>query len=64
MKPIQRLKQLYKQQIKSEFTPKYKKQKAIYLTSREFCLSCELVTFQEVEQMEYEVNNELFGTIK
>ena len=64
MKPIQRLEQLYKQQIKSEFTPKYKKQRAIYLTSREFCLSCELVTFQEVEQMEYEVNNELFDIIK
>lgn len=57
MKPIDRLKELYKLQINSEFTPSYKKNKARYLTSREFALCCDLVTFNEVELMEYKIEN-------
>jgi len=57
MEPLERLKELYKLQIKSEFTPSYKKNRARYLTSREFALDCELVRFNQIDFMEYEEDN-------
>lgn len=60
MKPIQRLKEQYK--IFKQYTPSSRDRKdreLSYLAMRLFCLDCELVTFQEVEQMEYEVDKSL-----
>lgn len=59
MKPIDRLKELYKIQLNSEFILSYKENKARYLTSREFALACNLVTFNDINLMEYEINEEI-----
>lgn len=65
MKPIQRLKQQYK--ISKQYTPNSRDRKdreLSYLAMRLFCLDCDLLTFQEVEQMEYEVDNELKNLVE
>lgn len=60
MKPIQRLKQLYRR-FKYSIADKEEKrnQSREYHMCRAFCLDCDLLTFQEVEQMEYEVDKNL-----
>lgn len=59
MKPIQRLKQQYIESKQYTVSSRNRKDRKLsYLAMCLFCLDCELVTFQEVEQMEYEVDNE------
>jgi hypothetical protein len=58
MKPIERLRQQYKVVVEkdksnSEF---YIPMLGEYQAMRLFCLDCELLTFNEIELMEYEVN--------
>lgn len=53
MTPIEKLKQLFIRTEKEMFyTASIKK----YDVCREFCIDCEIVTFNEIELMEYEVN--------
>ena len=57
MKPIDRLRLEYKQQqelLKIDRNTNL----IIYQAMRLFCLDCELLTFNEIELMEYEVDNE------
>jgi hypothetical protein len=56
MKPIDRLRQEYKQTQKSVLN--YTKNLQDYQAMRLFCLDCGLLTFNEIELMEYEVDNE------
>jgi len=51
---LDRLRQEYKQTQKSVLN--YTKNLQDYQAMRLFCLDCELLTFNEIELMEYEVN--------
>ncbi len=56
MKPIDRLRQEYKQ--RQELLKINKNTNLIiYQAMRLFCLDCELVSFNDIEAMEYEVNS-------
>lgn len=56
-KYLDRLKQQYKQTQKSVLN--YNNNLQDYQAMRLFCLDCELVSFIDIESMEYEVNSEL-----
>ena len=58
MKPIDRLRQEYKTQKKLLKLDK-NTNLIIYQVMRLFCLDCELLTFSEIELMEFEVDNEV-----
>jgi hypothetical protein len=46
-----------RQQYKEYYSTKYSREKEVsYNAMRVFCLDCELVSFNEVELMEFEVN--------
>lgn len=59
MKPLDRLRQEYKivknsESIGTKFTENYRDE---YNAIRLFCLDCELVSFNDIEVMESEVNS-------
>jgi hypothetical protein len=58
MKPLDRLRQEYKLVCKAEDWSENKRElNNDYLAMRLFCLDCELVSFNDIELMEYEVNS-------
>jgi hypothetical protein len=59
-KCLNRLREQYKLAIK-DYQTEMVKFKVIehYNAMRSFCLDCELVSFNDIETMEYEVNNEV-----
>jgi len=54
MKPLDRLRQQYKRTIDY---PMFELEKVKYKAMRLFCLDCELVSFNDIEVMENEVNS-------
>lgn len=56
MKPIDKLKELYYSYVNCD-TYSHDRAKTRYYCAREFALDCGLVTFNEVELMEYEQND-------
>ena len=58
MKPIDRLRQEYKTQKKLLKLDK-NTNLIIYQAMRLFCLECNLLSFNEIELMEFEVDNEV-----
>jgi len=58
MKPLDRLREQYKETFTGSMDDKLLRKRQYY-SVRLFCLDCELVTFNDIEVMEYEVNNEV-----
>ena len=61
MKPIKRLREQYKR-INSEFIPELAE--AEYNSVRAFCLDCNILSFNEINRMEYDVRIELETAIE
>ena len=62
MKPIDRLRQQYKSIINAEkigWEHTRKMRENDYFGMRLLCLDCNLVSFSEIELMEFEVDNEI-----
>ena len=60
MKPINRLRQAYKETKEFNANSRYRKDRELsYLAMRLFSLDCGLVSFNEIELMEYEVNRKI-----
>jgi hypothetical protein len=58
MRPLDRLKQEYKELLKHKHRKvAFNNRNMGYKAMRLFCLDCELLTFNEIELMEFEVNN-------
>lgn len=59
MKPLDRLKQQYKIFLSVDDSDKDHKRRAanIYSSIRIFCIDCNLISFAEIEAMEYELEN-------
>lgn len=58
-KYLDRLKQQYISQVLAKNPDVIRTESTIYMAMRLFCLDCELVSFIDIESMEYEVNSEL-----
>jgi hypothetical protein len=56
MKPIERLRQQYKQLKEKQSIDSLNFHKIRYDAMRLFCLDCELLTFNDIELMEFEVD--------
>lgn len=56
MKPIDRLRQQYKQLKEKQSIDSLNFHKIRYDAMRLFCLDCELLTFNDIELMEFEVD--------
>jgi len=54
----QHLKELYAKWMYSEHSGFAQQHKARYSGVRAFCIECEILTFAELEALEYEVDNE------
>jgi hypothetical protein len=56
MKPIERLRQEYKEIIKfADWSEVKREKRESYQTMRLFCIDCSLLSFAEIEKMENEV---------
>lgn len=57
MKPLDKLKQQYKAVVKAkQWSDEKRELNNDYLCMRLFCIECELLNFNEIELMEFEVN--------
>jgi hypothetical protein len=57
MKPIDKLKNYYIQIVNAKTISEGLNVESRYNILRCFCIECELLTFNEIELMEFEVNN-------